>query len=198
MIQAIIFDLDGTLYSKQTHLLEQIDIATYSFLKENAKLTLNQIKKLEDMYPNILDALHFLGIQRKSFYNVVYKNIKYSELTPNLPLKHLLQKLQTKIFVVSLSPKQHITKILKKLTIISFITEIYAGDHVLNTDKKSTYISIFKKYNLNPSNIVVVGDNYELDLLEAQKMGCKTIEINNTRNLIEALTILDTFSLEQE
>ena len=181
----IISDLDGTLYSKNIGLTNQIDNLASAFLSNATGMDSRQLSQFELAHPNILDALNYFGIDKQTYYNNVHNKLDYSALHPDLALNNLLTSKNINLFVVSFSPKEHIIRVLSSLNLISNVTDIFAVSETNCTNKGDCYKDIIEKYiksqiihfyivekyNLYNPDICVVGDNYILDIEPAKKLG---------------------------
>lgn len=178
----IIADLDGTIYPIHNLLTSQIDEGVERFLQTHSSIGKEGLEKLEKSHPNVLDALRILNISREEFYNNVYSQLKYEECIKKDPqLINILKHSDFNLTIVSLSPRKHITKILELMQLLPFVTDIYSLENEENTDKANVYSKIINKTGLSAKEFWVVGDNYEIDIAPAAKLGCKTAFITEDK-----------------
>lgn len=177
----IISDLDGTLYPKSNGLTRQIDNLADSFLSSATGMSKNQLIRLEEIYPNILDALKVLQIPKKTYYTNVHNKLDYSVLKPNTEMNDLLASMKLNLFVVSLSPAEHIKRVLSLLQLENLVTGAFSISQEISSNKGNCYKNILQKYNLSEDTVCVVGDNYLLDIEPAKRLNLSTALISSTR-----------------
>ena len=177
----IISDLDGTLYPKSNGLTRQIDNLADSFLSSATGMSKNQLSRLEEIYPNILDALKVLQIPKKTYYTNVHNKLDYSVLKPNTEMNNLLASMKLNLFVVSLSPAEHIKRVLSLLQLENLVTGAFSISQEISSNKGNCYKNILQKYNLSEDTVCVVGDNYLLDIEPAKRLNLSTALISSTR-----------------
>ncbi len=177
----IISDLDGTLYPKSNGLTRQIDNLADSFLSSATGMSKNQLIRLEEIYPNILDALKVLQIPKKTYYTNVHNKLDYSVLRPNTEMNNLLASMKLNLFVVSLSPAEHIKRVLSLLQLENLVTGAFSISQEISSNKGNCYKNILQKYNLSEDTVCVVGDNYLLDIEPAKRLNLSTALISSTR-----------------
>lgn len=177
----IISDLDGTLYPKSNGLTRQIDNLADSFLSSVTGMSKNQLIRLEEIYPNILDALKVLQIPKKTYYTNVHNKLDYSVLKPNTEMNNLLASMKLNLFVVSLSPAEHIKRVLSLLQLENLVTGAFSISQEISSNKGNCYKNILQKYNLSEDTVCVVGDNYLLDIEPAKRLNLSTALISSTR-----------------
>ncbi len=171
----IISDLDGTFYPIDNLLTSQIDQSVETFLLSHASINKEELRELEKSHPNVLDALGILNISREKFYKKVYSHLEYENcINKNPDLIYVLKNSNFNITIVSLSPRKHIERILEIMQLSPFIKDICSLEHEQNTCKENVYSKIIKKMGLPAKDIWVVGDNYEIDIVPAVKLGCQT------------------------
>ena len=72
---------------------------------------------------------------------------------------------------------------LKEAGIYKYFKEIYAGEEVLKPNKQS-YLNAIENYK--PEECFMIGDSYEMDIKEANKLGLKTILIDSKNKYPES------------
>ncbi len=91
-------------------------------------------------------------------------------------LKNLKER-NIKLFIVTGSPKIWSDNCLEKLKIKNFFTEIL-NNNFYQEKKEKAYSYILEKYQLEPKNVLVVGDNYKNDILPAENLGISAVHID--------------------
>ena len=166
MIKAIIFDFDGVI-------VESVDIKTKAF----AKLFENQGK---DIVKRVVDYhINNTGVSRYEKFKYIYKNIlrttlsneKFQKLCKefaDLVITEVVNASYVKganefleqhaknymCFVCSATPQDEMRKIIKQRGIDSFFKAIYGAP----MEKKDIVGDIITKENINPKNVVYIGD----------------------------------------
>ncbi len=177
-LDAIIFDLDGTLYSQNHDIKKEIDEKTKAFL---SRYNITNPEKLERRFPSVFDALSFLSISRKEFVSSVYNDLTYTYLESNQELRQLITDIPCNKYIVSLSPNMHINKVLRAMKLSMHFKEVFSiCDNLHENNKKNTYSYIITKIEKTiPDNVLCIGDSIIIDLLPAHQIGVKTFLIHN-------------------
>ena len=201
MIQGIIFDFDNTIYDYEicnTNALIKvftfissiylIDINTiknkYDIINNNIKVSNNYANKfnkaiyfkqlLETLSINLIELDKILTIYETEFNNYIklYDGLlEFIQLLKENNIKFGI--LSNNIFL------QQYTKLVK-LDLINYIDFIQTSDEVSN-EKPSTliYLSILNKMKLNPENIIMIGDNYQHDIVPSLDLGLIPFHFKN-------------------
>ena len=202
--KVIIFDFDGTFYSggKAFSKLEE-------FINENKRdfmprLTDAQYNKISKENPEwktvyngseIVDLMYDLkekypqfNITVKDFWN--WQNSKPDPIVIDKNLvvdTNYLEKIckQYPTYVVSNSSPTHILFYMKKLNINPKWFVKIVSNHFIAKDrtKKHYYQDILEKENCLPQNCFVFGDSIKNDLEPAEKLGIKTIYVDDARDI---------------
>ncbi|HCX38755.1 MAG TPA: hypothetical protein DHS36_00570 [Candidatus Veblenbacteria bacterium] len=177
-ISVIVFDLDKTLYVNKK-ISQHIDLKIKKFIQGRVpEITDKKLQKLESEIPNVLDVIKYFGLDQRDFDNYVYRDTSYlNKLKPNENLVKMLASFNMKKYVVSLSPRLHINKVLDTLKIRQLFDGVFSVNEGFK-NKEEVYQSIINETEIDPSQVCVVGDNYDIDLRPAKKLGMKTILIN--------------------
>lgn len=193
MQEIYIFDLDGTLYEKSNPITEIIDKNIEKYIMQHAHITSNEYYALEIQIPDLLAALKILEIDKNDFYSNIYKNIVYGQyIHPDIKLKEMLNELNGQKIICTNSSKEHTINILKSLNIQNSFHEIYSNEDF--NCKKDIYTMVIDKYKILPSNVFVIGDDYDVDLKPAELLNCNVIHVNeksNVKNCYDAIKIIN-------
>lgn len=198
-IKAIIFDFDETMYYSPT--IKQYYIA---YIKRTLK-TLSSLSDEDIVF--LMDKYGFtsggekrvsfgkncenFGVTKeqwnnyriKNFFQIDYdnavtaKNSTYSELAKSY-----------KLFIVSNEVKENLLYKAKRMKIdLRPFTEIIAPnvDNVLEykSDKTIAYSNLITKYKLNPKEVLVVGDRYEVDIKPMETLGGSGILVKQANEI---------------
>jgi HAD superfamily hydrolase (TIGR01549 family) len=214
-IEAIIFDMDGTLYSfdqrKESHFIsskfgQTIHDNCVTFLKN--EFSLNKEGALQ-FYQELNERYHgelSLGLERdydidRSRYFAETWNLEASEfIEANEELVKMLSLLTVKTGVLSAAPKIWVDRVLNFLTIRQFFGKaIFTGDPDIRKPNHQAFQQLADFWKIAPEKIVSIGDQETSDILPAKKIGMSTVrigrEIDSTADFlaedaIQAIAIL--------
>lgn len=202
MKNTIIFDLDGTLYPRNNKFFSFLEIKTQNYMmKMKPNLTLEKFEKMEKSIPNLLDALRYLELDKNKFYKDVYEDINYEDFfKEDKKLKNMLENINTINLIVTMSANRQVEEISRLLGIDKYIERGYSPEQLDINSKEEIYIKILKEYCISPKNCFVIGDDYEIDIEPAIRLGINNIYITNkqdtkdadfvVKNIYEALNII--------
>ena len=154
------FDLKND-YLKECMILEKD--------KEEIEI-LDVFKKLFSNYDSKDVALYFRKISTK--YIKLYKNV--------IKMLKELKKKGYKLYVLSNAQASFTIPELKKLKIYKYFDDIaISSDYGVKKPNEEFYISAMNKFNILPSDTIMIGNDYECDIAPANKLGIKTIFIKS-------------------
>lgn len=199
MIKRLIFDLDNTLIMWKE---EYINALKQTLKEHNINEDANYINNLIDNYEE-----HFNKYTKETLLNYINDNIKskidmnfieeflynfgfMSE--PNEETIDTLEYLSKKYELVVLTnwfQEPQINR-LKTAKIYNFFKHLYGGEEVIKPEKEA----FIKACENKPSECIMIGDSYNIDIIGAYNVGIKPIFINpkkkeNKGNFIEINTI---------
>ncbi|MFA4960499.1 MAG: HAD family hydrolase [Candidatus Pacearchaeota archaeon] len=185
----IFFDFDGTI-------CDAYSIGIKSFVrvldeygcKADKKIILRVMgTKLEHMLKEVgLDPGHIDSARRK-FYKYFKKEAANGgiKLCVNMkPLREISKEYN--LIIISNSETTYIKKAVKILKINGLFRKIYGAEKFGSKD--GLLIKLFKKYKLNPSEIIYVGDRFS-DVECAKNAGCISVAIHNKCSWSDLKTI---------
>ncbi|MGV8087187.1 MAG: HAD family hydrolase [Candidatus Woesearchaeota archaeon] len=194
MVKAIIFDLQGTLVEngvypsplRQVRNILRIDISFSEFvMRFEQVLMLGEHSSLKDAFINVCEEF---GMQPKDFLlekiiGLWNKNKLLSQLYPDTIDALIDLKKDYKLVLVAnidCFTKEVIDRF--KLNDYFDIVLLSCDTGLVKGDKKF-YNSIFTRFNITPSDVVMVGDSLESDMSTAKALGMQGILIdrNNKR-----------------
>ena len=175
-IKVVYLDFDGTLYDKRNMITKLIDTRTEEFLKLYIDEDLGE---LEQKWPNILQVLEEYRLDKKLYEKYVFHDLeskKYFQKDDRLG--KLLDLIQCKKILVSLSPIEYLNNAVRELGIkerVSSIISMHQSEGIYL--KKTAILNYSEEYGIGLDEIICIGDSWENDLLDPYNLGIKVIKI---------------------
>lgn len=208
-IEAIIFDLDNTLYDfssawlaaheKIFYTLNLDKITNYEkffevFLKYDAQI-LNEIKEgktriRELRVKRIVLTMAYFGINYNedeaiAFYKKMFIFIE-EELREDIELNRLLGKLKERyrLYLLTNGISAEQRKKLIKLGLIDIFDNIYiSSETMINKPRVEAFLNVIQENNLDVTTTLMIGDSIHHDIEPARKLGLTTCLINRKWHL---------------
>lgn len=192
----IIFDLDGTLYKMKggsfanSKLREKVLRNAVKYIKIKLKISKHEaeiiLEEIVSEYgENISIALEKkYKLNRYEYFDYVWNINPSPYIKKSKDVEGSLIRLNKdyEFLLMSDSPKIWISNVLKVLGIESFFKgKILSGEGNKRKIFGNRYDDILSKYNIIPSNVIVVGDQENTDIAPAKKIGLNTIFINQSK-----------------
>ena len=189
----VFFDLDNTLYNYNNCHYE----ALYYVLGEMAYKLNIDIKDLQDKYDTISNSLKYeligtaschnkgiyikqlleeynidLGLSvlyEKSYWKIFYENLKCNDGVYNF-IKWLKSNNIGVVILTDYETEYQIEK-LKYLELLPYIDKVITSEEVgKEKPSKQMFLTALHKINAKPEEVIMIGDNYEKDILGAKNM----------------------------
>ncbi len=199
-MKAIIFDLDDTLYDCTGSLLEASrKRAAKTMVKngipcteEEAYLMQKELSEKYGPYYLVFDEIAKRFDKDKEFIDHALKAYNSNEVSdiklfPGVisTLKELaLEKYKLLLLTTGIHERQQ--KKVDLLNLKPYFDEIIINDQDVGLLMEDCFESIIKKYELNPRNVVAVGDRARLELRIAKSMGMVTVQMLQGRFKVES------------
>ena len=194
-IKMMIFDQDGTLYPNGHKLFQYTRVKTKEWLSNKLKLSLEEIEKiyktLPSKYPNPYLGFISLGCSVEEYMSEVFDKINPSSfLTFNPRLYEYF--LNNKFFkaLVTLASRQYTEKLQETLKLKELFDEILYLEDFKIYNKSECYKKLSKDFNIDFSEMCIIGDSYENDIIPAQQLGCKTVLISSVKKNIDDVIVV--------
>ncbi len=188
MIKIISWDLQGTLSDADFSDEFWIELLPRLLIEKQMNINLSKFGKYDYRYYSTSYWLEKLNI---NFSKVL-------ELLHNKPLffkdtKKLLEKMNKKMIIVSSTTHNFINVELGNNN--SFFSKIYSSLEDFNIPGKPAklYKKIASLHNVKPSEILHIGDSYEMDITNAKKAGLKTFYFDRKQSRDEIVKELAEF-----
>ena len=189
MIKIILFDVDNTLYPKDSGLFNEVDKRINKYLEEFLNIPENNQtyirKKYFYKYGTTLNGLMIHHNVNPIEYLEYVHNVPVENfIEPNPNLKSYLEYANNiKKIIFSNAYNPYIFRILNCLEIKNYFEKFYdiVKFNFVPKPLKEPYINIFKKFNVKPEEVLIV-DDAEKNLETAAMLGMKTAFLNNYQN----------------
>ena len=204
-MQAILFDIDSTLYTNAAYAYEQVDVQLRHFA-EIRGLAYKEAKAKIDAYRQNWAKEH--GGAKTSFGNTlaafgipIEESIRWREklINPADYLEYDAKLVETmeelaqnyKIAAVTNNPLAPAKKTLETLGVISFFDEIVALDTCcVSKPHRLPYETAAKNLSVSIEKCLSVGDRYDIDLAVPLEMGMGGILVSGVIDVYELPEIL--------
>ncbi|MAJ24027.1 MAG: pyrimidine 5'-nucleotidase [Rickettsiales bacterium] len=194
----LLIDLDNTVYSEDSEIFQQIDAKMKSFISKKLNVSLDSAYKIQKKYflengTTLRGLMLYNNIDPEPFLQYVH-DINLSSIKKNESLENHLKNYKGKKIIFTNGSKEHANRVLKKVGLernIDAIFDIIDAGYIPKPDI-ATYKKVLFKYNLNPSNTVMI-DDLPNNLKTAQKLGIKTALIKKNffnRNTFDYIDII--------
>ena len=187
MIKRLIFDIDGTLSTCTDFdkAIKETLIENNIYTEENLKIHNLELSKYERKYGKYDEKLYlkyfsdvFNTKLDDSYLDSLFKNLyKYSTPDYDAEEVRIIENLSKKYELVLLS--NFFEKLQRSKLEYIGINKYFKEYHGVRVTKPNKEASLDAIGNNKPEECIMIGDNLNLDILEAQKYGIKTIWVNN-------------------
>jgi len=185
-IEAVVFDIDGTLYrseSYEIHLRDEI----YKLVAEVLGLELDKaVEKLESIKKvtrTVTLSIELMGIDRREFYDKLSRKVDpRSHIKPRPEVRKLLERLRKdkklKIACHTNSGKLLLMKVLDALGIpLEYFDVVVTSDTAPPKPLRDGYILLSKLLDTSFDKIMYVGDRWDVEVKVAKLLGMITVMV---------------------
>ncbi len=184
-LKYLVFDLDDTLYHKDTLLYIQIEksiteyITTYLHMDQNEAYE-KQMFFYKHYGSTLRGLMYETDVDAEDFVNVVHERIDLSVVPENTPLKNALEKIPLKKYVFTNGAREHGQRVCKKLGIYDCFNGYFGAQNTNYIPKPNpeAFYYLFEDFNLNPKQALFFEDNRK-NLETGKNLGFKTVWIVN-------------------
>ena len=209
MIKRLIFDLDNTIILWQDNYVDALKKTMNEFnINIDYKIIDNIIEEQEKIRNKLTKKILLEDINKKAnlnlnidFINRLLENQTVLSPKNDQKMIDLFDYLSKKYDIVLLTNyfKEAQTGRLKTLGIYKYFKEIYGCEEILLKPNKDAFIKAMK--DNKPSECIMIGDNYEIDIKEAINLKMNVIRVD-LKNKIKEKTnykvINNLYSLKEE
>ena len=179
-IQSWIFDLDNTLYPRDTDLFSQIDVRMTTYVADLLRLSREEARKVQkDLYRDHGTTLRGLmdryQVDPDDFLQKVH-DIDYSWLNPNPALGGAIQALPGRKFIFTNGNRSHAERAAAQLGILDHFEDIFdiVAAGLVPKPAQETYDSFVSLHEIAGSDAVMFED-LARNLIVPKKLGMKTV-----------------------
>lgn len=191
-IKAIGFDVDGTLYHVPVEMKAQIGKqvigwAAQKLGREIDEFTEEYLAKREKYRSNTL-TLNSYGLDGEEFFQRIFDEYPVEKIANrDQRMVTLIEELRKKfrLFVITNGTQRQVELKLKSLGLIvdDFDPRIYCYDRGWVKPEPAPFLAAMESLNLQPEEIVYVGDRVDMDVEGAQAVGMRTILVGGKSDL---------------
>ena len=92
--------------------------------------------------------------------------------------------------LVTLASRQYTEKLQETLKLRELFDEILYLEDFKTYSKSECYKKLSKDFNIDFSEMCIIGDSYENDIIPAQQLGCKTVLISSVKKNIDDVIVV--------
>ncbi len=197
-VKGIIFDIDGTLYTSDEYVFEQVDVQVRHFAKLKS-ISVETARKMVEEYKSKWAENHngekiSLAKTMAAFGISVAESIQWRKtlikpekfLSRDEKLVKILENLKSKykIICVTNNPVFTARKTLEAIGVSEFFPEIIGLDSTgLSKPHYLPFSMALEKLGLNAKNCVAVGDRFNIDIELPVKMGMGGILVDGVEDV---------------
>jgi putative hydrolase of the HAD superfamily len=202
MIKLLIFDLDNTLFDTYGQLgVKVLDEMIYRMRKAGLKKQDEQVIRQKYSFTGfrVLAKELKLSEKLKKIGMSVYEQMDLSGITPFPDIGVLNSLEQKKALVTSGTQKVQMSKI-KILGIKHLFDEIIVDESNSVDGRKNIFYDLVVKHNAKPTQVIIIGDNPEIELAAGKNLGMITVQIARRENIIKGAAdyyIKDLYELKK-
>ncbi len=189
MIKIIIFDQDGTFYNPKHKLTIELRKKTKKWISNSLKINKKDVEKIYEKlpkkYPNPLEGFSSIGLLSKDYLEEIFNKTDLNNyLKKDFQLIDVLKKIKQDKYVVTIASFSYSLKLQKILGIKKFIKKTYSlGEKYPQYKSKFEIYELIRKLSgLSKKEILIVGDNYKVDLMDAHNQGYNVLIVWNGSN----------------
>ncbi|MFB6208943.1 MAG: HAD family hydrolase [Candidatus Nanohaloarchaea archaeon] len=197
----LIFDMDGTLYSREAESFEESSLgkkvrsSKRKFLEERGMEPGKVLPELRKKYgrETSIGLEEQYGIPRDLYFRKVWGRLKASEHVGNYPenLERRMESLDPEVALLTNAPRQWATKVMEYLEITEQVDAAFYGNRKPKPQIEA-FQEVLDSFETFPENAMMIGDE-EIDIQPAEKIGMETVLIASSRKGGSSFTGLEEF-----
>ena len=177
-----VFDLDGTLYPKESPTTFFVRRKVISAIASIQGVSIEAAQKLynalPNMYPNPYYGLESLGLSSDLYRNIFDSVPVRDYISRDDKLCFLFATLASvsEIIILSFAPPKYVQRMLNALGVDQYVTTVISIDQTEQFQKDVVFRRL--RYAGNYETIISVGDDIQNDLMTARKYGIDSILVD--------------------
>jgi len=183
-MDAVLFDLDNTLYAPERDLFSLIDQRINRYMEEIVAIPLHQVDGLRRHYWKAYGAtlqglIRHYGVDAEDYLEYVHDVDVSGRLQPDPELRQSLHQLPARRFVFTNGSRGHAERVLAALGIVDAFEEIF-DIRVANYQPKPNpdpYHGVLRRLALQPGRCAMVEDSLD-NLATAKRLGMTTVLVS--------------------
>jgi FMN phosphatase YigB (HAD superfamily) len=203
MIKIIIFDQDGTLYNPKHKLTKELRIRTKKWISKKLNISPQRVdkiyKNLPKKYPNPLDGFESLGLSSKEYLRNVFDKTRIENfIKRDSKLIKTFENIKNEVYIVTIASIKYSLKLQSVLGIKKYIKKTFSlGEkYPIFKTKYQIYEEIRKSKKVLRKEILIIGDNYEVDLKKALSKGYNVAIVWNNLNKDNLINLKNIYNLK--
>jgi putative hydrolase of the HAD superfamily len=198
----LLCDLDNTLYSNHSGMLDHIDHRIDNFIQQKLNLTTGEITRLRNTYwqkygTTLTGLMLHHHIKPDEYIQNAY-NINIADfLKPDSALAKVLENISFAKAIFSNSPREYIQKVLQVLKIDQCFSKIYDIEFCNYSGKpnSSSYRKVLVDLGIQAKECILVDDSL-VNIQAAEKIGIVPIYINRDDKQVTHWEIREIYDLD--
>ncbi len=192
----IMFDLDGTLYPykgnsfRDTSLYEDLKQRSLEFITKKLNIGIEEAAKKYDFVAkkyNFIISNGFekeYGLNRTEYLNFAWNMDPTPHIEKDVRLISMLEELSRThdLFILSDAPSIWINKLLEFFEVGDYFKGIFSGGDNNVRKKSGLYRHALQTLNADPKNVLMVGDEYLVDVAIPKKLGIATCFVGDAES----------------
>jgi len=185
MPDAILFDLDNTLYSESCGVFDLIDQRMNEWLISNLQIPATEVNEFRNKYfvqygTTLRGLMLHHEVNPRDFLDYVHDVPVHEFLSADLELRETLEQVKARKLIFTNSDLMHANRILDALGVRDQFERIFDIEAMSFIPKPNPdpYRLVLDYLKLPPKDILLI-DDMERNLKPAQEMGMRTILIGN-------------------
>jgi putative hydrolase of the HAD superfamily len=185
MPDAILFDLDNTLYSEQCGVFDLIDRRMNEWLIANLQIPENEVNEFRNKYfiqygTTLRGLMLHHDVNPRDFLDYVHDVPVHEFLTADLELRETLEQVKARKLIFTNSDLKHANRILDALGVRDQFERIFDIEamNFIPKPNPDPYRIVLEYLRLQPKDVLLI-DDMERNLKPAQEMGMRTVLIGN-------------------
>jgi putative hydrolase of the HAD superfamily len=185
MPDAILFDLDNTLYSESCGVFDLIDQRMNDWLISNLQIPENEVNDFRNKYfikygTTLRGLMLHHEVNPRDFLDYVHDVPVHEFLSADLELRETLEQVKARKLIFTNSDLKHANRILDALGVRDQFERIFDIEAMKFIPKPNPdpYRLVLDYLRLQPKDVLLI-DDMERNLKPAQEMGMRTILIGS-------------------